>query len=145
MAAESASEGAMKALILLALAGLWISSAHAAEPTGTLTLACKGTVTIKSSSGSEYDPDPISMGLIVNFTNRTVKGTARWGPYLFDNEIPITDANEDTVVFSGFSKFLGMTIVGSMDRVTGDVLISATEKDRAYDYALKCKPTQRMF
>jgi hypothetical protein len=135
--------GAMKALILLALAGLSISTVHAAEPTGTLTLACQGTVTIKFRAS--YEPDPISMGLIVSFTNRTVKGTARWGPYLFDDEIPITNSNEDTVVFSGFSKFLGMTIHGSMDRVTGDVGMVAIEKATEFDYSLKCKPTQRMF
>jgi hypothetical protein len=132
----------MKAPILLALAAL--SIAQAAEP-ATLTLACQGTVTIKTSSESEYDPDPISIGFIVNFANRTVKGTGRWGPFLFDDEIPITDSNEDTVVFRGFSKFLGMTISGSMDRVTGDVRMTATEKKGAFDYVLKCKPTQRMF
>jgi hypothetical protein len=129
---------------LLLLAGL--STAHAAEPTGTLTLACQGTVTIKLRRVPDpYDPDPISMGFIVNFTNRTVKGTARWGPYLFDDEIPITDSNQDTVVFRGFSKFLNRTINGSMDRVTGDVGMVAIEEIGTYNYALKCKPTQRMF
>jgi hypothetical protein len=52
------------------------------------------------------------MGLIVNFMKRTVKGTARWGPWLFDDEIPITQSNEDTVTLHGFSKFLGMTTSG---------------------------------
>jgi hypothetical protein len=34
-----------------------------------------------------------------------------------------------------------------MDRVIGDVVMRAVETDRDahYDYALKCKPTQRMF
>jgi hypothetical protein len=64
----------------------------------TLTLACSGTVTIKSSGPLEYDPDPVSMGLIVNFTARTVQGTARWGPYLFDDKLQITEWNEVTVV-----------------------------------------------
>jgi hypothetical protein len=50
----------------------------------------QGTVTIKSSG----HPDPVSMGLIVNFTARTVQGTARWGPYLFDDQLQITDWNE---------------------------------------------------
>jgi len=35
----------MKAPIQLALATLSISTAQAAEPAGTLTLACQGTVT----------------------------------------------------------------------------------------------------
>jgi hypothetical protein len=90
-------------------------------------------------------PDAISMGLIVKFTARTVQGTARWGPYLFDDQLPITELNEGTVVFEGFSKFLGMRIHGSMDRVTGDVGIVATGESDAYDYALKCTPAQRMF
>jgi len=124
-----------------------ISIAQSAEQ-ASLTVACQGTATMKHVGvGSDYDPEPISMGFIVNFMNRTVKGTAGWGPYLFDDEIPITQSNEDTVSFHGFSKFLGMTILGYMDRVTGNVEMLATEKDRDmhYDYALKCKPTQRMF
>jgi hypothetical protein len=54
---------------------------------------------------------------------------------------------ERTVVFSAFSKFLGMDIRGFMDRVTGDVGMVATSKETrgAYEYSLKCKPTQRMF
>jgi hypothetical protein len=52
-----------------------------------------------------------------------------------------------TVVFEGFSRFLGRNISGSMDRVTGDVGMVATAKEAAgaFDYSLKCKPTQRMF
>jgi hypothetical protein len=135
----------VKVPMLLALAGLCISTAQSAEPV-SLMLACQGTVIIKRVE-SDYDPVPISMGLIVNFTNHTVKGTARWGPFLFDDEIPITQSNEDTVTFRGLSKFLGMTISGSMDRVTGDVGMLALEtgRDGYYDYLLKCKPTQRMF
>jgi hypothetical protein len=64
----------------------------------------------------------------------------------FTND-PITRSNEDTVTFRGVSKFLGMTISGSMDRVTGDVGMLALEtgRDGYYEYVLKCKPTQRMF
>ena len=112
-----------------------------------LTLACQGTVNIKAIGGSlpDYEPDPVSMGLIVNFTAQTVHGTARWGPYLFDDQLQITESNEGTVVFEGFSQFLGMNISGSMDRVTGDVGMVATAKGEAYDCSLKCRPTQRMF
>jgi hypothetical protein len=46
---------------LLVVAGM---TAQAAEP-ATLTLACKGTVTIKTSGPLEYEPDSVSMGLIV--------------------------------------------------------------------------------
>jgi hypothetical protein len=54
----------------------------------TLTLACQGTVTTKSASPTEYEPDPVSMGLVVNFTTRTVQGASRWRPYLFDDQLP---------------------------------------------------------
>jgi hypothetical protein len=43
------------------------------------------------------------MGLVVNFTNRTVQGASRWGPYLFDDQLQMTDLNERTIVFSGFT------------------------------------------
>jgi hypothetical protein len=109
-----------------------------------LTLACQGKVTIESSL-SEYEPDPISMGLIVNFTNHTVQGTSRRGPYLSDDQLPIIESNEGTVAFRGFSKWLGMTVNGSIDRVTGDVGMLATAKAQTFYYSLKCKPTQRMF
>ena len=115
-------------------------AAQAAELT-TLTLACEGMVTIESSM-SEYEPDPISMwGVIVNFTNRTVQGTSRRGHYLFDDQLPIIESNEGAIVFRGFSKWLGMTINGSIDRVTGDVGMLATAKAQTFYYSLKCKPT----
>ena len=56
-------------------------------------LACKGTVTIKGSPIGDYDPDTVSMGLIVNFTTRTVQGTSRWGN-LFDDQLQIIESND---------------------------------------------------
>ena len=85
------------------------------------------------------------MGLIVDFTNRTVKGTSRWGSFVFDDQLQITDSNETTVAFGGSSKFLGMGIVGSIDRMSGDLRMFTIRKGEAFDYTLKCKPAQRMF
>ena len=133
---------------IIALTAMVAVPSMTARPTdATLTLACKGTVTTKVMSGrfADYEPDPFSMGLIVNFTARTVQGTARWGPYLFDDQLQITDWNEETVVFGGLSRFLGMKISGSMDRVTGDVGMVATAEGEAFDYSLKCRPAQRLF
>ena len=48
-----------------------------------------------------------------------------------------------SVIFRGFSQFLGKNISGSMDRMTGDVGMLATSKTEAIDYSLKCTPTQR--
>ena len=111
-------------------------TAQAAD--ATLTLACKGTATIRAAPPVEYKPHPLSMDLIVNFTTRTVQGTARGGPYLFDDQLQIIEWNDITVVFRGFSQFLGMNIGGSMDRLTGDVGMLATSKTEAIDYSLKC-------
>ena len=111
--------------------------ARAAEE--TLTVTCKGTATIRADSAK---PDPLSMGLIVNFTTRTVVGNARQRPYVFDDQLQITEWNEVTVIFRGFSQFLRMNISGSMDRMTGDVGMVATSKAEVVDYSLKCTPTQ---
>jgi hypothetical protein len=105
----------------------------------TLTLACKGTATIRAAPPLESKPHPLSMGLIVDFTTRTAHGTTRQGPYLFDDQLQIIESNEVTVVFRGFSQFLGMDISGSMDRMTGDVGMLATSKTKTIDYSLKCK------
>jgi hypothetical protein len=104
-------------------------TAQAAD--ATLTLACKGTATIRADSPLAYKPHPLSMGLIVNFASRTVDGTARQRPYIFDDQLQIAEWNEVTVIFRGFSQFLGMNISGSMDRMTGDVGMLATSKTEA--------------
>ena len=116
-------------------------AAQAAAPE-TLTLTCKGTATIRADFPKPYS---LSMDLVVDFTARTVQGTARQRPYVFDDQLQITEWNEATVIFRGFSQFLGKNVSGSMDRMTGDVGMLATSKTEAIDYSLKCTPTQRMF
>jgi hypothetical protein len=76
-------------------------TAQAAD--ATLSLACKGTATIRAAPPLEYKPQPISTGLLINFTSRTVRGTERQGPYLFYDQLQITEWNEVTVIFRGFS------------------------------------------
>ena len=115
--------------------------AQAAAPE-TLTLTCNGTATIRADSPRPYT---LFMGLIVNFATRTVVGTARQRPYVFDDQLQITEWNEATVIFRGFSQFLDKNISGSMDRMTGDVGMLATSTTQTIDYSLKCMPTQRMF
>ena len=84
---------------IIIAAALGVGAVQAAEPTGTLTLACRGTVTIEiiqnvPFSTREFEPDTISMSLIINFTNHTIQGISRWMPYLFDDQLQITDLNE---------------------------------------------------
>jgi hypothetical protein len=96
----------------------------------TLTVTCKGTATIRADSPKSY---PLS--------TRTVVGTARQRPYVFDDQLQITEWNEVTVIFNGFSQLLGKNISGSMDRMTGDLGMLATSKTETIDYSLKCTPT----
>ena len=116
-------------------------AAQAAAPE-TLTLTCKGTAAIRADFPKPY---PLSMDLVVDFTARTVQGTARQRPYVFDDQLQITECNEATVIFRGFSQFLGKNVSGSMDRMTGDVGMVATSTTQTIDYSLKCTPSQRMF
>src|SRR5262245_14251601 len=125
----------------------WSGSAQAQ----TLTLACKGTTTWMP--GPEAKPEPISMGIIVNFTTRTVQGFGT--PGILDPLVKITAANDVTVTFSGADKTSPgsvWSIMGSIDRVTGDVeattmlIVSKTDKIISQTpYALQCRPAQRMF
>jgi hypothetical protein len=135
--------------MLLVLAALWMSTAQAAEPTtGTLTLACEGTSTETSEPDSK--PKPISMGIIVNFTDRTVKG---FGMSNIGDLVKVDSANETTIAFSGSSPRGGWTIHGSIDRVTGALEAGSQLWDAntpsnviiGTGYSLKCKPAQRMF
>jgi hypothetical protein len=92
------------------------------------------------------------MGIIVNFTTRTVQGFGV--PGLIDYPVIITAANDVTVSFSGHQQ-LGPSVTstdGSIDRVTGEleatVRLTDTKSSKTIDhtdYALQCRPTQRMF
>src|SRR5260370_41900288 len=127
--------------MLLALAAL--STAQAAEPTGTLTLACQGTVT--DNIKPDAKPEPISMGIVLNFTTRTVKGFPHIG------EAEITRVDEVTIVFvASHHGHAEWGFDGTIDPVTGDleahsILMVETGNSRIVSYSLKCKPTQRMF
>ena len=95
----------MKAMILLF--GLLV--AQAAEPTGTMTLACEGT---RKEMWASDKPEPVSMGMILDFKARTFESlTFR---YL---RIVIKEVTETTIAFEGSN---GMhTFGGVVDRVTG--------------------------
>jgi hypothetical protein len=133
-------------LLLLA----WgLTGAAQAEPV-TLTLACKGITT--QTMLSDAKPEPISMGIIVNFTARTVQGFGF--PGMLDYRVSITAANDVAVAFGGHQEVMSSvsSIEGSIDRVTGDVEATSTLSDPKTNkmitqtaYAIQCRPTQRMF
>jgi len=73
------------------------------------------------------------MGIILNFTERTVQGFG--DPGLIDIPAKITAANDVTVAFAGSAHpqippDLEMTISGTLDRVTGDVYATMIGTDR---------------
>jgi hypothetical protein len=123
-----------------------LPTAQAADT--TLTLACQGTTT----AGTEDKPEPISMGIIVNFTKKTVHGFG--DPFFGEQLIKITGITETAVYFSADDKLLNSSrsVMGAIDRVTGDVWADFTSTDNktgktitSTSYALKCRPAQRMF
>jgi hypothetical protein len=138
----------MKAALLLVLATLPLT-AHAAEPTGTLTLACEGTTRLRID-GSPWSPDePSSMSVIVNFTTKTVTGL-RYDDLSYDDEFPvgITGVNDLIVMFDGYKKYgeysdgseNSSTITGTIYRVTGDLYVTWKGGTVTRTYSLKCKP-----
>ena len=140
---------------LLMLAGF---TAAEAQPM-TLTLACKGTTTFTATGLGDAKLEPISMGIIVNFTARTVQGFG--SPGLMDYPVKITAANDVTIAFGGqhqdawgpTQEVLSVSsISGSIDRVTGDVeatsMVSDPKSGKSIAqtaYALQCRPAQRTF
>jgi hypothetical protein len=132
---------------------VWGFAATAQAQPVTLTLACKGTTTFPADSSDPDAKQPISMGIIVNFTERTVQGFGF--PGLLDYPVKITAANDVTIAFGGSSHAFPTSvasIMGSIDRVTGDVeatsMLSDPKTNKTIStttYALLCRPTQRMF
>jgi hypothetical protein len=77
---------------LLVLAGL-STTAQADEPRrGTLTLACTGTRT--DATQTDAKPEPVSMGITIDFNTRAVAGFGSDG-------IVITDTTEMILTFGG--------------------------------------------
>ena len=119
-------------------------TAHAAD--STLTLACKGTTTTYLDKRS----DPVSLGLLVDFTKRTIKGFSFFPDKV--EEVEITEVTEIVIYFHRATDFLDFG--GAIDRLTGEVrghlesnkkLMETTHTLSGFDFALKCTPTQRMF
>jgi hypothetical protein len=88
------------------------------------------------------------MGIIVNLTDRTVQGF----PAPFNYPLKVGYVNDVEVRFGGEDEGLVRSIiVGSIDRVTGDVeateslIVNKPIPEPHKTYELKCKPTQRMF
>ena len=129
--------------------GVIIGLAHAAEPTGTLTLACEAVKETVIGSDVIGDRERVSMGLVVNFTKRTVEGIPGATPAALDAITETTaDFTYSTRSEDGMVQPRGS---GHIDRMTGHLwarfyswTLSEVSK-LSVEYPLKCKPTQRMF
>ena len=124
--------------MLLVLAGL--STAQAAEPTGTLTLACKGTSIVEYVATHNKVPSQVTIGIIVDFQKKAVVG------FTPGDDIPvmIKDVDETAISFGG--QAFNVIISGTIDRVTGTVVATIINGETTTDsLELQCKPTQRMF
>jgi hypothetical protein len=132
----------MKATTLFALAGLSVSMPQAAEPTGTLTLACRGERIYWGAPNTDPVKEQVSMGIIVNFTAWTVNGLG--GDWR--DAIPIHTISETAITFFAERQNdpVEASIIGTIDRITGDVDAAITASGSAGKvsmlYSLKCNP-----
>jgi hypothetical protein len=129
----------MNAAMLLALYSLSTSSARAAD---TLMLTCKGT-SIDLTKG-DAKPEATSMGIVVNFTTRTVD-LSSWPRE--ESPIEISEMNDVQITFGDLSRSGDRGILGTIDRVTGRVLVIDVEVDArttrvrsTKGYSLECSP-----
>src|SRR5437763_15760565 len=86
-----------------------------------LTLTCHGTIT-KEPDGT---PEPISMGITVNFTTLTVHGFGG------TSDVKITHMDEAIIAFDGIDpmppgQVTHWDIHGSMNRSTGDMEVTSS-------------------
>jgi hypothetical protein len=116
-------------MLLLTLA---LSTAQAAEPTGTLTLACEGIETITREKA-------VSTNMIIDFATQTIMGLDAPS----NSSIKIINMDEVTIHFGGSSP--EWKIDGDIDRVTGYLYALKSCPNRACvpsSLVLACKPRQ---
>src|SRR5262245_42735883 len=96
-------------VIALTVMLVGLPTAQAADE--TLTLACQGMAT-DITQPVDGNPEPTSLGIIINFAARTVRG--------LDFPLKITSSDETVVFFEGShdTERTFRKISGSIDRVT---------------------------
>jgi len=139
MSTREARKMSREVFALLVISALSAAAAEAAEPAGTMALACKG----RSESGTGAGSNQISKGVILDFQTKIVSG-------LSDGATKITGVSETTISFSGSEA--GLAIKGTLDRVTGTLLASSIRSDpetrrttSLVSYDLRCRRTERLF
>jgi len=125
-------------ILILWAFGASISRRAHAQATEPLTLTCQGTYGPGMFEDDHRPQEPVSMGIIISLTNKTVHG------FSLNEPAKIDDITETVIHFS--LDHGSMPVRGNMDRVTGDVFAySVLGKSLDRHWVLKCKPTQRMF
>ena len=140
MTAQIARIGVIIPPMLLGLAAL--STAQAAEPTGTLTLACEGTEITERDAGTSSKR--VNIGVIVDFQKKVIHGVSdsRHGP------LTITDINEMRLDFLKYETWGTRTtwiMTGTLDRISGALTAKEAVESQTVSWNLQCKPTQRVF
>ncbi len=123
-------------------AAILVSATVEAQQQALLTLSCKGTVT----TGSDGSPQEVTMGIVVNFATHRVQGLQ--APGVLDYPLAITAADDAMITFAGSLKLgdASVSTLGTIDRVNGNVeFTNMATNQNPTAFALKCRPTQRMF
>jgi hypothetical protein len=143
----------LRSCCFIVAATILVSQTAEAQQPATLTLACEGTITLRyPNSGYPDEQSPTSMGIIINFTTRTVQGFGILGK---GNQLPITAADDVTITFYGYTSPRDPPaeawIMGQINRVNGTVhateFLDDNQKNERLSvtiYELKCRPTERM-
>jgi hypothetical protein len=92
-------------------------------------------------------PEQITMGIVVNFTARTVAGFTY--PGLEEFPVVIRAASEVLITFAGSNESGSSIVAGDINRVTGELWASSMMRDAntsnivtSTTYSLKCRSTQ---
>jgi hypothetical protein len=142
----------------LVVQALWRKMAYRARHAANL--AVTGTQQARRQWGFQHPvpdakPEPYRMSVIFNFTTRTVQGINSPAFPELNYPIKITGADDVAVAFRGSGQVLQEGVAsteGTIDRITGDLEFTETLSDpkdgkviSQTNYALKCRPAQRMF
>ena len=140
----------MKPPMLLAFAVLSTATAQAteptaAEPTGTVTLACEGTASASVPS-PPTGREPVSVGIVLNFAAKSValiEGASKGLGWRYP--IRIDKVSELAVSFGSADEKAPEFMWGIVGRVSGDAEVYHKHASGQTHYSLKCRPTQRIF
>ena len=146
----------MRALVILASIGLCMpamaqqharTDRQAAEPRGTLVLACKGDKSETRPMIGDEGQSSISVNIIIDFGARTVTGFPLPPVCELDQPV-IRNVTENTIFFTGCSPSdltVNYSFLGTFDRKNGAMeadFMSTGDVTSSRSFSLKCKSTR---